>query len=129
MTRRTLGWAVALILAAAIVVGLLLWRPWTADQPSDAERIEEQVRGYVDDLARIDYASAQARRCEASGSSAAIVKPPADGPVVSTTVAIESITVDGDTATVDAAIESSGTSMPLSLRFARRDDRWCISGG
>ncbi|WP_420038941.1 Rv0361 family membrane protein [Gordonia sp. MP11Mi] len=132
--RRLAAIGIAVVCVVAVIVGgVFAYRAVTsADPKTDTELVDAQARGYLDDVSHADLRGASARMCQALGS---VVSgggdvphlPSARGSVRKGTTVVDHISVDGDTATVDASVRYGSTSVPTPMTLRRESDGWCIT--
>lgn len=131
--RRLAALGIAAVCVLAVIVGgYAIYRAATSgDGPkSDTEQVEDQARGYLDDMSQGDLRGATDRMCQALGpvvSGQGPELPAGSDGTRKGEVVVDDVTVTGDTAKVAGALRygSVSTAMPLTLR--RESDGWCIT--
>lgn len=125
---RMIMWLGAAVAAAGVLVGVLaLARPSPPAAPSDRELIEEQVRGYVDDLSRGAFLAAVGRSCSATPVARSAVTEPPGEVVVQSTAVINDVTITGSSAVVDAVLDTRGVRTDLPMRLEKHNGDWSIA--
>ncbi|QRY61527.1 hypothetical protein JVX90_14025 [Gordonia sp. PDNC005] len=126
--RRIAWWLVGAVAAAVLIVGAFaLAKPSPPAALTDRELIEEQVRGYVNDLSRGAFIAAVGRSCSATPSARSAVAEPTGDVVVPSTAIINDVTITGSSAVVDAVLDTRGVRTDLPMRLEKHNDGWCIA--
>jgi hypothetical protein len=114
--------------AAVVVVGVLSSaKPSPPAASTDRELIEEQVRGYVDDLSRGAFLAAAGRSCSATPVARSAVTEPTSEVVVASSAIINDVTITGSSAVVDAVLDTRGVRTDLPMRLEKHNGDWCIA--
>lgn len=127
---RTLRWLGAVVAVAGVLACVvILARPSPEAGPSDRDLIEEQVRGYVDDLSRGEFLRAAGRSCSASPAARGATSERIDDAeaAVPSTAIINEVTVTGASAVVDAVVVTLGTRIDLPMRLEKHNGVWCLA--
>lgn len=132
--RRLAAIAIAAICVIALIAGgVLVYRAVASTDPkSDTALVEEQATGYLDDMATADLTGAAARMCQALGSVVSgrgeVPELPTDAPAAGRGESVvDSVSISGDTAKVDASLRYPTTTIPLPMTLRRESDGWCIT--
>ena len=132
--RRLAAIGIVVVCVVAVIVGgVFAYRAVSsADPKTDTELVDEQARGYLDDISHADLRSASTRMCQALGSVVSGTGnipdlPSSDSSARDGETVVDGISITGDTATVDASLRYGSTSVPTPMTLRRESDGWCIT--